>query len=120
MRLRIIQVKAISGGDIDIDFRFIAEGAVRFPESVRFTPKAAQSRFERTWMGSFSLPNEREELLSFKTCIKGLPLSTCGFKSWIGLSSSEKLKVAQINEIENTGAVDRNDILFNRDPSIVS
>jgi hypothetical protein len=63
-------------------FRFIAEGAVRFPESGRLTPKAAQSKFESVWGGNFSEPNSREDFLSFNTCIKGFPPSVRGSSGW--------------------------------------
>ena len=62
---------------------FLADGAVRRPSS-RFTPHAAQSRFDRTWGGSFSVLNSRLDCRALRTCIKGLPPSVCGGGRTIG------------------------------------
>jgi uncharacterized protein DUF2442 len=96
----------------DIDEDISTEGAVRFAVSGRFTPNAAQRRFESAWRGSFSFLNEREELLSFNACIRGLPCSTRGFKSWTGFISPAEVKVAQTGRPANIRAADINNALF--------
>src|SRR5512136_395399 len=72
--------------------RFVALGAVRKPLSGRLIPKPADNKLERTCNGIFSVLYKREDFLSFNTCIRGLPPSSCGAKSWIGLSSCAKVK----------------------------
>jgi hypothetical protein len=47
---------------------------VRLPDSGRFTPKAAQSRFDTTWAGDFSELEVCVDLRSWRTCISGLPI----------------------------------------------
>jgi hypothetical protein len=56
--------------------------------------------------------NEREELLSFSTCMSGLPPSTCGFKSGIGLSVSAKGIVAHRSETATSDDARRKEVLF--------
>src|SRR4030042_7158619 len=62
-------------------------GAVRIPRSGRLIPKALHNKLERTCEGIFSVVYKRQDFLSFKTCIRGLPPSSCGGRSRIGLSS---------------------------------
>jgi len=49
-------------------------------------------------MGSFSVLKARELFLAFKTCIKGLPPSTCGFKRRIEVSSCAEVGVVLIKK----------------------
>jgi hypothetical protein len=65
----------------------LEDGAVRLPDSGRLIPHAAQRRSERTWMGMVSLLKDLDELLSLRTCIRGLPPSVRGGGSFIILSS---------------------------------
>src|SRR5512144_2181257 len=97
---------------MSISCQFTAEGAVRFPESGRFIPNAAHRRLESTWRGSFSVLNEREEPLSFKTCMSGLPPSTCGFNSCTGIGVSAKGTVAYRSETAKNDDARRREEFF--------
>jgi hypothetical protein len=44
--------------------------------------------------------------------MSGLPISSCGFKSVIGLSSSPKVKVMGMTKKAKNKDADKNDILF--------
>jgi hypothetical protein len=44
--------------------------------------------------------------------MSGLPISRCGFKSGIGLSSSPKVKVLGMIKTAKSTDADKNDILF--------
>jgi len=58
--------------------------------------------------------NAREDFLSFNTCIRGLPPSSCGGKSWIGLSSCANTDVISFEAMAILVAADalRNSLLF--------
>src|SRR6056297_81456 len=80
----------------------MAEGAVRFPESGRLMPKAAQSRLESICAGSFSLLKCRVECRSFNVCIKGLPVSFCGAGRSMALNSWAPIHAGNANSTVNT------------------
>jgi hypothetical protein len=85
---------------------------VRFPESVRFTPEAAQRRFESTCRGSFFSLNERDELLSFSTRINGFPLLTSGFKSLTETGFPAKAKLTKTDKMAHIATIKETDICF--------
>ena len=75
---------------ISISCQFTAEGAVLFPSSGRFTPKAAHSKLDNSCRDRSLLLKDRIVLLSFKTSINGLPPFICGAGSLISFPCSAK------------------------------
>src|ERR1035437_1813229 len=62
--------------------RLFAEGAVRLP-SGRFTPYAAQSRFESACGDNLSVLNSLPLLRALRACISGMPPVVFGLGSWM-------------------------------------
>jgi hypothetical protein len=77
-------------------------------------PKALHNKLERTCEGIFSVVYKRQDFLSFNTCIRGLLPSSCGGKSWIGLSSWANADVISFEAMAILAAADalRNSLLF--------
>jgi hypothetical protein len=82
---------------MSISCMFFAEGAVRFPESGRLMPLAAQRRSESTFMGRGCGLNVLAELLFARICINGLS-AVRGFESGTGFGSSAQATVETMNK----------------------